>query len=106
MKSITEIEKSQSTMTESQLQTVVACLWLKLGIPAMKGGEKLSKYLEKNINTIESIFGADDRVYIRSKTAEDNKNLAEFILKEGIGDKVEWKKCKESDRWWLMVWWG
>lgn len=103
--SISEIEQSESTMTESQLQVVVACLWLKMGIPSMAGGEKLAKWLEKNLDEIESIFGADDRVYIRTKTPEINKQLAEFVVNEKIGDELRWKKCKGSDRWWLMVWW-
>jgi len=105
IKDIKEISQSQSTMTESELQVVVACKWLKIGIPSMAGGEALAMWLEKHIDGIESIFGADDRVYIRTKTPELNKELAEFLIGKEVGDELQWKKCKESDRWWLMVWW-
>lgn len=104
-KKVGEIGQSESTLTESQLQTLVACLWLKLGIPSMKGGGKLSAWLEENIDGIESVFGADDRVYIRCKTPEMNKKLAEFVVKNEVGDELQWKKMKGADRWWLLVWW-
>lgn len=104
-KTIKDIGQSESTMTEAQLQTCVACLWLKNGIVSMTGGSKLSRWLEDNIDKIDGVFGADDRVYIRCKTPEANKELVEFLIKEEIGDELQWKKCKGSDRWWLLVWW-
>lgn len=102
---IKNIIQSNSNLTESELQVAVACLWLKIGIPSMAGGEKLASWLKGHKDGIESIFGADDRVYIRTKNPVVNKALAEFIVKEEIGDEIKWIKCKESDRWWLMVWW-
>lgn len=100
-----KIVQRDSTLTESELQTVVASAWLRIGVPCMKGGELLSKWLEEHLADIESIFGSEDRVYIRTKTPQANKELAEFVNKNKIGDELQWIKCKESDRWWLMVWW-
>ena len=105
IKNIEDIGRSQSTMTESELQTVVGCKWLNLGIPSIAGGEKLSKWLEGHIESIESVFGADDRVYIKCKNPLTNKKLVEFIVQEEIGDELKWVKCKDSDRWWLYIWW-
>lgn len=98
-------QSSGGNLTESELQTVVACKWLNLGIPSMAGGEKLSKWLEGHIDGIENVFGADDRVYIKCKDPKTNKALAEFVIKEQVGDEVQWRKCKDSDRWWLYIWW-
>lgn len=105
IKSIQDIPQKEGNLSESLLQVAVACKWLKLGIPAMAGGEMLSDWLEKNKDQIESIFGADDRVYIKTKTPLANKEMIEFIIKNDIGDELQWVKCKESDRWWLQVWW-
>ena len=96
---------SEGKLTESELQTVVACEWLKQGILSLVGGEKISNWLLKHIKGIENIFAGDDRVYIKCKDPEINKELAEFVVKEQIGDEVQWKKCKGSDRWWLLIWW-
>lgn len=102
---VEEICKSEGSLTESELQVVIACSWLNMGIPSMAGGEKLAKWLEGHLDSIESIFGGDDRVYIRTKTPEVNKDLAEFVVKNQIGDEIQWKKCKDSTRWWLYIWW-
>lgn len=104
-KSIDDIGKSECTMTESQLQACVACLWLKLGIPGMDGGVRLSHWIEENIDKIENVFGADDRLYIRCKDAKANLELAKMVVKFKIGNELQWKKCKGSDRWWLLIWW-
>ena len=98
-------QNDKGSLTESELQVVVACAWLKLGIPSMNGGEELAKWLNSHLEDIENIFGADDRVYIRAKSPEVNKELAEFVIEKQIGDEVQWRKCKESDRWWLYIWW-
>lgn len=105
IKNIQDIPQKEGNLSESLLQVAVACKWLKLGIPAMAGGEMLSDWLEKNKDQIESIFGADDRVYIKTKTPLANKEMIEFIIKNNIGDELQWVKCKEADRWWLEVWW-
>ena len=105
IKNIRDIGKSECTMTESQLQTCVAILWLKLGIPGMDGGVRLAHWLEENIDKIENIFGADDRVYIKCKDAKTNAELAQLLIDHKIGNSLQWKKCKGSDRWWLLVWW-
>ena len=106
IESIKDIRQNTTgNLTESELQTVVACKWLNLGIPSMAGGEKLAEWLQEHIDNIESAFGSDDRVYIRCKDPETNRSLAEFVVEEQIGDEVQWKKCKDSDRWWLCIWW-
>ena len=93
-------------LSETELKIAVANQWLKIGIPAMAGGEKLIKWLSDNRNLISDIFGGDDRIYIRCNSPEANKKILEFIKSEKIGDEVEWIKCKESERWWLLVWWN
>lgn len=105
-KPIKNIKQVKSSFTESELQVVVACNWLKLGITGMQGGIKLSHWLENNKDHIESIFGADDRLYVRTKTPDKNKELVEFILNEKIGDELQWIQCKDSERWWLLIWWS
>ena len=102
---IDDIKQVLSDMTESELQVVLACKWLNHGYNSIMGGDKLAKWLEGHLDGVEQIFGADDRVYIRMKTQELNARLAQFVATERIGDEVQWKKCKNSDRWWLYIWW-
>lgn len=103
IKSVTK--DTSGNLTESELQVVTACYWLKNGIMSLYDGEDLAKWLQEHIDGVDSIFGADDRVYIRGKTPEFNKELLEFVIKNDIGDEVRWKQCKGSDRWWLYIWW-
>ena len=105
IENIGDVPRIESTLIESELQVSVACKWLGMGIPSMAGGEKLTKWLAEHLDNVESIFGSDDRVYIRCKNPLTNKRLVEFVIKEKIGDEIQWIKCKDSDRWWLMVWW-
>ena len=106
IKSIKDIpQNSSGSLTEGELKVVVACKWLEHGYNSILGGDKLSAWLNGHMSEIEEVFGCDDRVYIRTKTKELNVELAQFVLKENIGDEVEWKKCKDSDHWWLYIWW-
>lgn len=105
IKKIEDIKQIPSDMTTSELQTVVVCHWLKRGFNSFLGGDKLAEWLENHTEEVEQAFGADDRVYIRMKTKESNAKLTQFVIEENIGDEVQWKKCKDSDRWWLYIWW-
>ena len=103
---ISEIpQDDKGELTEGQLQTLVACKWLRRGFASMIGGERLAKWLEEHLDDIESAFGDDDRIYVRTKTRKLSLELAQFVLDQKIGDAVEWKKCKGADRWWLYIWW-
>lgn len=102
---VQDIPRIKSQISERDLQLALACKWLNHGYNSILGGDKLSGWLEKNAEKIESIFGSDDRVYIRCKTAEATRDLAEFVVKERIGDEVEWKQIQEPQRWWLYIWW-
>ena len=99
------INQRESTNTLSDMQVLIACEYLKKGILALVGGEKLAKWLRGHIDDIKSVFGGDDRVYIRLTSPEMAKELVEFITKEKIGDEVEWVKFKGDDGWYLMLWW-
>lgn len=104
---VTDIERSESNnLTENQLKVVIACKLLNIGFNSFQGGEKLSSWLEKHSEKVEDIFGDLNRLYIRMKNPKSSMELAQFVVKEKIGDELQWKKCKGSDRWWLLVWWG
>lgn len=105
IKNLNDVPRVESEMTESETQVAVACKWLNHGYNSILGGDKLAKWLEEHIDKVESAFGADDRVYIKLKDKNSNAELAQFIIKEEIGDEVMWKKFANSDRWWLYVWW-
>ena len=107
IKKVTDIsQNTDGNLTEHEMQVVVACKWLVRGFNSFLGGEKLAHWLDQHLEGVEQIFGADDRIYILLKTKELNAELAQFIVQEQIGDEVQWKKFKDSNRWWLYIWWG
>ena len=100
-----KIEQSQSKLSLNEIQIATAILWLKHPYLNATGGKQLAEWLNGNQESVLEVFGADDRLYIKTKDKETNTKLVKFLLENKVADKLEWKKFTSDDRWWLLVWW-
>ena len=103
MASKTEQKISNLTMVEMRIACVLRML--SVGYVATMSGKDLELYLSKNVDNIEDIFGLDNQVYIRMKTRDKNIELYKLAEMKKIGDLREWVKFKDSDMWYLHIWW-
>lgn len=91
------------TMVEMRIACVLRML--SVGYVATMSGKDLESYLAKNVGEIEDIFGLDNQVYVRMKTREKTVELYKLAEEKKIGDLREWVKFKDSDMWYLHIWW-
>ena len=95
-----KIKQRVSNLSEGELQWVIYKMVYK---PQDRQCSLFVDWLEDNHDKIKGIFGDNHRLYVRPKTPEFAKQLAEYVVKNKVGEEHEWVKPYDSDGWWLLI---